>query len=299
MNSSIYSINCSCDKKSCPIKNKKLNKLIKKARLEMYMDEKVKHRDGNNALGCISIFEDKDYGGILKATSLCQIVQFYILINESFKYTIEINKGNKEYYENKITEEELFRKEYSKLKIQLSKSLNSDIELKKTNRKLNDIIKDNINEIKGLKAKNKKLEKLITNMKFNSDNTDNTDDTNEGDTDEGETDESDTDDSPINGNISPNYYDIIQPKTSETPNYSVREFKERSTESFTLLKYERIKQYMISKNISLNRLCYNSNRNRADFRKLFLKLQIDRLNIAHPIYKPIETDNEFFNVLLN
>ena len=54
---------------------------------------------------------------------------------------------------------------------------------------------------------------------------------------------------------------------------------------------------MISKNTSLTTLCRVNNRNTVLFRKQFLKLQLMRLNIAHPEINPIESDDEFFNEL--
>jgi len=61
--------------------------------------------------------------------------------------------------------------------------------------------------------------------------------------------------------------------------------------------YERVKNYMISKNTSLTTLCRVNNRNTVLFRKQFLKLQLMRLNIAHPEINPIQSDDEFFNEL--
>lgn len=256
---SIYSIKCNCDKKTCLIKTRKFNKFINKYKLQLNLNEDTIYKNNDSCLGRIDAFEDCDYN-IFNKSNICDIIKDYIYLNESYKVVKDINKGNLEFFNKQLKQDDKLNKDYAKLRILMTKALNENNIIQEKNKKLETKLKDRNNEIKQLKSKNKKLELLISNMNFKEPEPD---------------DYSDSDDISDDEEISDNH---------PTAN--------------TLIKYEKIKQYMISKQISLTKLCRINNRNTISFRKRFLKLQLDRLNIAHPeIDNPIINDDEFFEIL--
>lgn len=68
-----------------------------------------------------------------------------------------------------------------------------------------------------------------------------------------------------------------------------------------LLKYQKIKDYLVKNDISLSRLCFrNTKYDKKKIFNKFINLKIRRLNTAHPVVdKPLENDDEFINLLLS
>lgn len=191
----------------------------------------------------------------------CKIVKLYI--SQHFR-TLEYEKANKIFYENtqkltKIRDDDIL--EYGKLRELCIKTNNNNISLIKSNRKLDDIIKSKNDDIRSLKRKIKKMNKIICETTPKSDGY--------------ESDESD-DDYNKNNDIKVNTDDILK-------------------------KYESIKDYMMLRKISLyNILSRNgiAQGNMDEYYDKFVSLKLMRLKLAHPKRENIDNDTEFLRILM-
>lgn len=261
-------IYCSCNKTTCLLKGENLNKFIGKYEIQKTINKMKKISKSNiSDIYSLEQLHEKNIFNIFNKKHICEIYKEYIKLNSSYNMIIEINREWKENGLIITSENNKLNGENLKLKGLITNILEKFKEKDNIIINKDDKIKQQQDEIRILKKKNKKLENMICNTKFNSsDNSDNSDTSSEND----ETDDNDDNDD----NMTKSSDDI-------------------------LMIYERIKDYMIRNNCSLTDLIMKHNMPSSFYKHKFIKLKEKRINTAHPDFDEISDHDEFFKLLHN
>ena len=69
------------------------------------------------------------------------------------------------------------------------------------------------------------------------------------------------------------------------------------TTNYIMEYYEKIKMYMVKKEISLSNLCRKKNKDVSKYCQIFVNLKCQRIELAHPEVENIKSDSDFFRLL--
>jgi hypothetical protein len=274
---------CNCDKKNCILaSDNTYNKYLNKQKLIFESGYKT----GCNCICCCPTNINRENATTTIRVNFnfniknpkCRIIKKLIKNQFELRDTI---KENEKFYKHFTKINSAFERETVinlKLKNAMCKNLKEITNLKKE-------IKSNLLIDKMKNADIRKLKKDIRNFKKciiqnvpdeNLNNSDDDDDNDNDDDDDDDDDDNDNDDNDDNDDDNNN--------------------------DGTLYKYQQIKNYLCKNHMSISRLCriqkirgYAKNQ----IHKAFIKLQIDRVKIAHPQTANINSNRDLINTILN
>jgi len=275
----IYSYECHCGSRDCLPNMKAILKFQKKAKMKYYLDKGSRFHEASN-LATITYTKspDPDHGLIFlkvgnKAKTPCMLVRKYIELDAVYGQLLRVNHQFQKGFSKQSQEHDQAVIQCDKLKSVAGNALKSLKETELVLKTSDSIIAEQKREIKALNKKVKQMEKMMSKMKFDAE--DSSDDSDSSDSDSGEKE--------------PNPTEPDKPGQTEVG----------ATTDEIMQRYETVKHYMARKNISLSQVCRRNDRARDPILKAFIALKCRRIDLAHPQPEHIENDQEFFQYLEN